>query len=130
MKVLVVDDDPNVHRLISICLKKLGITEIVQATNGKECLNLYLSEKPDFVLLDFVMPGVQGDEVLRQIKEKDPDAKVAILSSVNSLEKVKRCVELGAFHYILKDSSPEQLFNNLRELKSMVMEADPVEAVI
>ena len=118
MKVLIIDDDPNVHRLVSLFLKKLEIETIITASNGVNGLELFDSEKPDLVLLDLVMPGIHGDEILKRIKGRDPDAKVVILSSINTMEKVMICLEHGALDYILKDSSPEQLFENLKEIKS------------
>ena len=118
MKILLVDDDPNVHRLVSLLLKKLGVDTVITAANGMAGLELFDSEKPDLVLLDLVMPGIHGDEILKRIKGRDPDARVVILSSINTMEKVMICLEHGALDYILKDSSPEQLFENLKEIKS------------
>ncbi|MBN2373837.1 response regulator transcription factor [bacterium] len=118
MKVLIIDDDPNVHRLVSLFLKKLEIETIITASNGMAGLELFDSEKPDLVLLDLVMPGIHGDEILKKIKDRDPDSRVVILSSINTMEKVMTCLEHGALNYILKDSSPEDLFENLKEVKS------------
>ena len=69
-KILVVDDDPNVQRLLQYTLKQEGY-EVVSAVDGAEGFRLWASELPDLILLDVDLPGMNGDEVCRRLKN-DP----------------------------------------------------------
>ena len=95
-KVLVVDDEAHIRKYISLIVKKLGSPVILEAQNGEEAIATYESERPDIVLLDVNMPGMDGIQALEKLREIDPKAVVVMLTSLAARNVVERCVELGA----------------------------------
>lgn len=78
----------------------------------------FMNLSPDIVLLDLVMPGRSGREVLRQLRAADPGISVVIVSSVGTEDAVRECLEEGATSFLLKPFSPEALLRVLRALPS------------
>ena len=108
--VLAVDDIPMNLLLISKILSRLNIT-IKTAANGKEALEFIAQEKPSLVLLDLMMPEIDGYEVLRRLRN-DPETKdlrVVILSALNSNEDIVKGFNLGANDFITKPIILEKL---------------------
>lgn len=108
--VLAVDDIPMNLLLISKILSRLNIN-ISTAANGKEALDLIAKQKPSLVLLDLMMPEIDGYEVLRRLRE-NPETKelrVVILSALNSNEDIVKGFNLGANDFITKPIILEKL---------------------
>lgn len=105
IKVLIVEDDKFLAELISTKLDKEGYN-IVLATDGESGLNKAISEKPDIILLDIMLPGMDGFEVLGNLKkDTNPAIKnipVIILSNFGQEEKVEKGLALGAVDYLVK----------------------------
>ena len=90
--------------------------EIVgEAEDGEQAINLFKSEKPDLTLLDFEMPTTTGDEVLEEILNLNPDARVIMITGRDDIATMNLCIEKGAFHYIRKDYPPETIFSVIEE---------------
>ncbi|GAB1264896.1 response regulator [Aurantivibrio infirmus] len=106
-KILVVDDMKLIRRSIVKFLGELGYNNIVQAENGKNAIEVYEAEKPDFMFMDVVMPEMNGNEVLNQIRQTDKDTPVVMLSSVADQEVIDECESLGIAGYILKPLTVE-----------------------
>ena len=109
-KVMIADD----HSLIREGLKQLlefdGSIEVIsEASNGTECLDKLENVFPDVLLLDINMPEKNGLEVLDEIKKRDYDLKVLILTVHNELEYLLKAVDIGVDGYILKDSESSEL---------------------
>lgn len=105
IKVLIVEDDKFLAELISTKLDKEGF-DIVVANDGEEGINKAKQEKPRIILLDIMLPGVDGFEVLETLK-KDQDASIKnipiiILSNFGQEEKVEKGLALGAVDYLVK----------------------------
>lgn len=100
-KVLVVDDEPEVRCLLRDVLAGRGY-EVIVAADGPEALSALGSARPDVVLLDVVMPGMDGVETLRRITMADPAAQVIMLSARADLGITSRLLALGAADYISK----------------------------
>ena len=117
-KVLIIEDDGF---LASIYAQKLELDgfEVAFATNGEDGLKLAQKDKPDLVLLDLLMPQMDGFEVLEKLKA-DPATsaiKVLVLSNLGQKEDVERCLKLGAVGYIIKAHSlPEETVKRIREI--------------
>ena len=108
--VLAVDDIPMNLLLISKILSRLNIS-ISTAANGREALDFIAKQKPSLVLLDLMMPEIDGYEVLRRLRE-NPDTKdlrVVILSALNSNEDIVKGVNMGANDFITKPIILEKL---------------------
>lgn len=118
MKILLVDDDEAIMTVFSTVLQKDGHS-IITANNGQNGLDKAKNEKPQLILLDQVLPDIQGNEVLKTLKQ-DLDTKdipVAILSNFGQNELIQEAINSGALDYILKyQIEPEDLINKVKEL--------------
>jgi Response regulators consisting of a CheY-like receiver domain and a winged-helix DNA-binding domain len=102
-KILIVEDDKFLRELIAKKLKNEGF-DVVEAVDGEEGLKKIKEERPDLVLLDLILPGIDGFEVLARVKE-DPNLAqipVIILSNLGQREEVERGLKLGARDYLIK----------------------------
>lgn len=105
MKLLITDDSGFMRELMSDMLSDTG-HHIETAETGEEMLAKYEEIAPDVVFLDVVLPGMNGLNALRQLKEKHPEAKVVVCSAVGSQEGVrKQAIEAGAIKVISKPFS-------------------------
>jgi len=100
-KVLIVDDQAGVRTLLHAVLKPEGY-EIHQAANGLQALDLVQREVPDFVFLDIRIPGMSGIEILKKIKEFNPNIRVIIMTAYSEEDLIKQTKELGAFAHLSK----------------------------
>jgi two-component system response regulator ResD len=113
-KVLVVDDEESVRELIELYLKKEGF-QVIQARDGKEALRLNGEHHPDLMILDLMLPALDGWEVCRQIRST---SKVPIIMLTARTEEVDRIVglELGADDYVVKPFSPRELVARVKAI--------------
>jgi DNA-binding response OmpR family regulator len=100
-KVLVVDDEPEAVELLVEFLSSKGY-EVLTAGGGEEALQRVKADRPHLVLLDIRMPKMNGIEVLRRIREIDPEMGVIMVTAVNEEDMGRKALELGAFDYIVK----------------------------
>lgn len=100
-KILVVDDEQAICNMLKKFLAQKGY-EALTAQNGEEGLRKVKEERPHVVLLDIRMPGMDGIETLKRIKEADKEVGVVMITAVNENETGRKCLELGAFDYITK----------------------------
>ncbi len=98
---LIIDDEELTLRTISRGLRQDGF-EVFTALSGEDGLKLFHEEKPDLILLDIVLPGIDGVEVLRQIKQVNPGAIVIMMSAYHLVERAVEAMKLGAFDYLVK----------------------------
>lgn len=99
--VLVVDDEDLTLRTISRGLQQEGF-DVLTATTGEEALKLFAEHKPDLTLLDIVLPGIDGVEVLRQVKAASPGAIVVMMSAYHLVDRAVEAMKLGAYDYLIK----------------------------
>jgi CheY-like chemotaxis protein len=109
--ILAVDDNPEHLELLAVNLTEAGYRLIV-VNSGAEALKTIEIEKPGLVLLDVLMPEMNGFEVLKRIKAIYPDIPVAMVTSIWDDEEGKKCLEAGAFDYITKPID----FNHLKNV--------------
>lgn len=112
--VLVVDDHPKVLRFIEIDLKLCGF-EVITATSGNEALELVNSTKPDIVLLDIIMPGMDGFEVLRKLRDFTQLPVIAFSASPGNYDEAMR---LGANDFVAKPFQPDEMVKRIKALLS------------
>jgi len=117
-KLLVVDDDRDIVEVLKKRLLQEGY-EVAVAFDGEEALLKLKEENPDVVLLDLMMPKLNGFEVLKEIREKYQDKwrPVIIISAKTELDSVKSCYNLEADHYLTK---PCTIDNVLRGVSTMI----------
>ncbi|TVR67203.1 MAG: response regulator [Spirochaetaceae bacterium] len=110
--VLIVDDDQPVRAMLSAVLQDYGYHTRV-AGGGAEAVRLVHAETPDIVLLDVILPDFNGDVVLHRVKEIDHDLPVVMMSSLDEVARVRRCLRDGAFDYLLKPLDITELVHTL-----------------
>ena len=99
--VLVVDDEELTLRTISRGLRGENF-EVLTARSGEEALRIFAEEKPDLTLLDIVLPGIDGVEVLRRLKQANPAAIILMMSAYHMVDRAVEAMKLGAFDYLIK----------------------------
>lgn len=117
MRVLIVDDHVVVRRGVRALLETEPDIEIVgEAENGEAALRQMRALKPEVVLLDLVMPKMDGIEVIRQAVREALSARILVLTSFAADDKVFPAIKAGALGYLLKDSAPEELLRAIRQV--------------
>jgi len=110
-KILLVDDSRFVRNTTKKLLIELGYDEsiIYEASSGEEAVSIHEKERPDFIFLDLLMPGIGGEETLRKIREIDQDCYISILSSNFQKPVQERVLKSGANMFIEKTINVEKL---------------------
>lgn len=101
-KVLIVDDSAFMRMLLKEKVSNLGQTEILQAANGKQAIETAKKQKPDLILLDLILPDINGETVLNNIRKAHIDSKVIMITAVGQKPVIERCQKLGISGYIVK----------------------------
>lgn len=107
-KILIIDDEPILRDSLEMALSGQGY-EVIMARTGEEGLERFTKDDPDLVLLDHWLPGINGDEVLRQIKEKDSEVPIIIMTAQGSIEMAVNSMKLGAFDFLVKPFELDQV---------------------
>jgi two-component system chemotaxis response regulator CheY len=116
VRVLIADDETHTRQLLKAVMSSMNTEVVGEAKNGREAVEMFREQRPNIALLDINMPEKTGDEALKEIIAEFPDAFIIMLTSVADMETVERCIELGASHYIRKDTP-------IQEMKKMISEA-------
>ena len=117
MKILLVDD----HQMVRLGLKSYlelqeDIAEVSEAVNGKEGVEKALASRPDVIIMDIVMPEMNGIEATLAILKEWPEAKILILTSYLDNEKIYPVLDAGAHGYMLKTSSAEEILRAVKKV--------------
>lgn len=107
VKLLVIDDDPKVPWILSEQLPDKY--EIISASDGYEGIQMASKEKPSLILLDIMMPGMSGLEVLERLRAAETDAEIIMLSGHGDTDNVKKSIQLGAAEFINKPFDPQEV---------------------
>jgi two-component system, NarL family, response regulator LiaR len=114
IRVLIVDDHTIVRRGIRAFLSQTGDIQIVgEAANGLEAIRLAEELEPDVILMDLLMPQMDGIEATRQILLRQPGMRVLVLTSFIHDEEIVTAIKAGALGYVLKDSDPFELVRSI-----------------
>ncbi|MBI3313741.1 MAG: response regulator [Candidatus Omnitrophica bacterium] len=114
-KILVVDDEEDVRLFLEDFLSERDLT-VFGAGGGEDALQIMAKENPDIVLLDVMMPGIDGLEVLEKIRENYPKTQVIMITALNDESRINKAKKLGAINYILKPFSLGYLETELMSL--------------
>ncbi|WP_033050795.1 response regulator transcription factor [Pseudomonas sp. Ant30-3] len=109
MEALVVDDHPVVRAAVAMLLRKAGFLHIHEASTGSEVLPKIREHKPDLVVLDLVMPGLDGLDVLARIRASGMKCRVLVFTSQEPLHYQDRCMRAGAEAYVSKTNNLDHL---------------------
>lgn len=117
IRVLVADDHTIVRKGIRALLATEPDIEVVgEAENGREAVAEAESLRPDVILMDLVMPEMDGIEAIRRITAHQPEARILVLTSFAADDKVFPAIKAGALGYLLKDSGPEELVGAIHQV--------------
>lgn len=117
IRVLVVDDHVVVRRGIRALLATVDEVKVVgEARDGQEALERIEALRPDVILLDLLMPRMDGIEVTRRAIARDPEARILVLTSFAADDKVFPAIKAGALGYLLKDTGPEELVRAIHQV--------------
>lgn len=115
-KVLLVEDDLFLIDIYTKKLEKFGY-EVVNADTGTKALKMAKDENPDLVLLDIVLPEMEGWEVLERLKKEDSQLKVIILSNLSQRQEVDKGLKLGAEKYLIKSQhTPSEVVKEVKKI--------------
>ncbi|MCD6233007.1 response regulator [bacterium] len=117
-KILIIEDDRFLRELMARKLEQVGY-EVVESVDGEDGLKKVSQEKPDLVLLDLILPGIDGFEVLSKVKEK-PELSaipVIILSNLGQREDIEKGLKLGAVDFLVKAHfTPNEIVDKVKHL--------------
>ena len=117
IRVLIVDDHAIVRKGIRALLSESGGFEIVaEVADGQAAVLAAAETQPDVILMDLLMPGMDGIEATRRITSLQPEARILVLTSFAADNKLFPAIKAGALGYLLKDSSPEELVRAIRQV--------------
>ena len=112
-KIMLVDDAAFMRMMIKNTLTQNGYTDIIEAKDGAEAVQMYSDEKPDLVIMDITMPNMDGIEALRTIKGSNPESRVVMCSALGQEKMVLEAIKLGAEDFIVKPFKPERIMKTI-----------------
>ncbi len=126
IRVFIADDHAIVRKGIRALLAtEPGIEVVGEAGDGERAVDQVLALRPDVTLMDLVLPGIEGAVAIAQIRSDWPEARILVLTSFVTDEKVLPAIKAGARGYLLKDSSPEDLVRAIRQVHRGESPLDP-----
>lgn len=114
VNVMIVDDEREILKMIESALKKSEFRTVKSFHNPLEAVRAFNGSNYDVVLLDIMMPEMDGIEVLNKLKEKNKNIKVIMMTAYSTLDRVLKSHKIGADHYLLKP------FKNLRDIEAKI----------
>jgi NarL family two-component system response regulator LiaR len=117
IRILIVDDHAVVRKgLLALIQTEEGMEAVGEAVDGAEAVALTAELRPEVILMDLVMPRMDGIEAIRGIRQHDPDARILVLTSFSEDEKALKAIEVGATGCLLKDATPDELLQAIRDV--------------
>ena len=115
VNVLIVDDLAFIKIVLRDILEKSGFRVVGEASNGEQAITMYQDTRPDVVLMDITMPGMDGLTALRQIRQIDPAARIIICSALGQQRLIVQAIQLGAKDFIVKPFQPQRVVSALKK---------------
>lgn len=130
LKVLVVDDEPGIRSGVSRILRNFKVDypfmdehiefDVIESSSGEEALEIIAEKKPEIILLDNKLPGIQGIDVLEQIKKRNIKSIVVMITSYASLELAVKATKDGAYDFIPKPFTPQELRSSIETITKQI----------
>ncbi len=114
-RLLVVDDAPYVLKALRDILEACGY-EIFEAVDGEEALSRYSEVRPDVVLMDILMPKLDGVSATKRILKEDPGARIIVISAVGKIGLEEECLQAGAKKFVVKPFKVKELLGSINSL--------------
>jgi DNA-binding NarL/FixJ family response regulator len=109
VQILIVDDHAIIRNGLHALLATEGDRVLIEADNGRKAVALAAEHRPDVIIMDLMMPDLNGLDAIRQIRRNDPEAKVVVLSAKTDERTVRESLEAGASAFVAKESAYEEL---------------------
>ncbi|MDE2606682.1 MAG: response regulator transcription factor [Burkholderiales bacterium] len=131
IRIVLADDHTIVREALATLLESVpGFEVVAQASSGEELLRVIDFQRPDIVLTDVSMPGLDGIEALARLRERHPGLPVVVLSMLDGVDVIKRAVASGARGYLLKNASRQELEHAVRTVTASGQYFSPAIAAI
>lgn len=119
IKVLVVDDHTVVRKGLCSLLsaEKYGVKVVGEAVDGQDAVEKNRSLGPDVILMDLIMPKMNGIEAIQAIRSETPEARILVLTSYGEDDLLLEAIDSGALGYLMKDTSPDELVSMIRNVQ-------------
>ena len=118
IRVLIADDHFVVRQgLAALLVPRNGMEVVGEATNGRQAVTLAHTLRPDVILMDMIMPEMDGPEAITLIKQENPAARILVLTSFAEDDQIFPAIKAGATGYLLKDASPRELLQAIRDVE-------------
>ncbi|MBO6229012.1 MAG: response regulator [Ruminiclostridium sp.] len=114
--VMLCDDSPLIRKKLAEMLSRIGITNIINAEDGEQAVDIYKEKKPDLVFMDIVMPRKTGIEALREIRGFDSEARVVMASTVGTQGNLIAAIKEGAFEFLQKPVKEEDVLKIINRM--------------
>lgn len=111
IKIAIIDDTPFIREIIRNIVEKNQIEVVFEASTGDEAVELMLKHNPDVIIMDLVMPKMNGIEATKLILQEKPNMKIIVCSTVTNEELVNRAMQAGAKSYIYKPFNKDKLLS-------------------
>jgi len=112
-KILIVDDSSQMRKALRDILKEHPYEIVGETSNGIEAIKLFKTLSPDIILLDIMLPQLNGLETLRILRSHDKNVIIIMISAIDSFDKAKECMKAGANHYILKPFEKDKVVDTI-----------------
>lgn len=115
-KILIVDDAAFMRMMLKDILSKNGYEVVAEASNGQEAIQKYEEFKPDLVTMDITMPEMDGIAAVKEIKKKNPQAKIIMCSAMGQQAMVVDAIQAGARDFIVKPFKPDRVIEAVKKV--------------
>ncbi len=115
-KILTIEDSLFERKAIMGILEEEGYTDILEAGDAEEGLEIYKQKKPDLVLLDLRLPGMDGLDCLKELKKLDPNVQVIIVTIITRKDSIERANQLGAKGYVVKPITKDKIIPQIEKI--------------
>ncbi|MDK2896252.1 MAG: two-component system, chemotaxis family, chemotaxis protein CheY [Candidatus Atribacteria bacterium] len=115
-KILIVDDAAFMRMMLKDILSKNGYEVVAEASNGQEAVQKYEEFKPDLVTMDITMPEMDGIAAVKEIKKKNPQAKIIMCSAMGQQAMVVDAIQAGARDFIVKPFKPDRVIEAVKKV--------------
>ncbi|MDO5095078.1 MAG: response regulator [Peptostreptococcaceae bacterium] len=115
-KILVVDDAAFMRMMVKDTLTKNGYSDLYEAGDGAQAVEMYNEVKPDLVIMDITMPNMDGLEALKAIRSQNPQAQIVMCSAMGQEAMVIDAIKSGAKDFIVKPFKPDRIIKTVEQL--------------
>jgi len=115
LKTMVLEDDPETNELMSTTLNNF-FAEVYSALDGETALELYNKYQPDIIFVDIILPGKNGLEIAKEIREKNPKQMIVVVSASDDMSNISEAVKIGVNNFIRKPINTDKMIDVLKDI--------------